>query len=534
MKKKKKLLNLTLIAGLTLYPLSVSALQKSETVYSNLNSDGSIYKTVVSNHLSWITENEIEDESELKNILNINGEEEFNQNQNKLSWKSLGKDIFYQGETDKPQPIKTEIKYFLNEEEKNIEEMLGKEGNIKIEFTFTNNLKNMIRINGINNELCTPFVTTIGTIIDSENNKNFKINNGKIINTGTRNMVVGLASPGLYESLNIKELKELNKITLTYETTNFSMNSIYIVSTPKLLEETDLKIFDSMDNLYNNMQELQKNMDKLENGIIELEKGTSTLSNGSKELVNGIKEAKNAINRLNNGSLALEKGLKQIVLALENASSELNKINSANSLNQLNTLKKENTNTINLLIEKTGTNLENLTKLYIQNNLKDYEGNEPYLLNIKSTYELICLLNMNNKSINTTIESLKNTTSNINTLITSLKNATNELSKGATNLSYGLTNLKKGIDKIYNGSTSLDAGIQDLNKGANTLCNGAKDYNKLGIQKLNNHVKMIKNYTNKFESLLDLSKDYNGFTSKNSNTTNFISIIKPIKITYKR
>ena len=252
MKKSQKLLNLTLITGLALSPLSVSALQKTETVYSNLNSDGTPYKTVVSSHLSWIDDGDIEDDSELKDILNINGEEEFTQKDNKLSWKSIGKDIFYQGKTEKQQPIKTEIKYFLNEEEKTPEEMLGKEGNVRIEFTFQNQLKNIVRVNGINTEIYTPFVTTVGTMIDGNNNKNIKITNGKVISTGTRNMIIGLASPGLYESIGLKELKDLNKITLNYETTSFSMNSIYIVSTPKLLEETDLKIFDQMDALYNN------------------------------------------------------------------------------------------------------------------------------------------------------------------------------------------------------------------------------------------------------------------------------------------
>lgn len=534
MKKTNKLLNLTLITGLALSPLSVSALQKTENVYSNLNYDGSSYKTVVSNHLSWIEEGDIEDDSELKDILNINGEEKFTQTQNKLSWKSLGKDIFYQGKTEKQQPIKTEIKYYLNEEEQNPEEILGKSGQVKIEFNFQNELKNIVRINGRNTEIYTPFVTTIGTMLDSQNNKNIKITNGKVIGTGSRSMIVGLSSPGLYESMGLNELKDLNKITLTYETTNFSLNSIYIVSTPKLLEETDLKIFDKMDALYNDMQELQKNMDKLEAGISELEKGSSSLKVGSQDLVKGLKSAVSAVTQLKDGSVSLNNGLNQIVTSLETVEKELNKMNLQNSLNSLLTLKAQNTNTITALVQKTNMSIEELTNLYTQNNLVNYTGDNQTLLSIKSTYELIYLLQMNNEAINTTITTLKGLNEKVNALLPTLKNALQQSATGANQLSNGLKELQSGINKLYNGGVSLEKGTTQLYQGANTLNKGANEFNSKGINKLNNYVKTLHNYSNKLEALIKLSEDYKGFTSNNSNSTNFIGVIKPAKITYKK
>ena len=534
MKKSQKLLNLTLITGLALSPLSVKALQKTENIYSNLHSDGSSYQTVVSSHLSWIDEGDVEDESELKDILNINGEEKFSQNGTKLSWKSLGKDIFYQGKTEKPQPIKTEIKYFLNDEEKSIEEMLGKEGKVRIEFTFHNDLKNIVRVNGINTEIHTPFVTTVGTMLDSTNNKKIQITNGKVISTGNRNMIVGLASPGLYESIGLKELQNLNNITLSYETTNFSLNSIYIVSTPKLLEETDLSIFNKMDSLYDNVQELQKNMDKLEQGIIELEKGTTSLTTGTNELVNGIKNATNALEELKNGAISLDNGLKQILFSLENAEQEIAKMNLTESLTKLSTLKNQNTVTINSLISKTGYTIEELNNFYIQNDLANYKGTDETLQNIKSTYELIVLLQTNNEAINTTITNLKKINNQLNSLIINLKDAITTTSKGATTLSNGLNELKNGLNKIHNGAISLNNGATELNKGANSLKDGASEFNKQGINKLNMYVKTVKNYTNKLEAMLALSENYKGFTSQNSNSTNFISTVKSTKITYQR
>lgn len=534
MKKSKKILNLSIIASLACSPLSVLALEKSETVYSNLNYDGTSYKTVISNHLSWLKEGDIEDDSELKNILNISGDETFEKNETKLSWKSVGNDIFYQGETEKELPIKTEIKYYLNDEEKNLEEMLGKEGKVKIEIHFQNTIKNIVKINGRNTELYTPFVTTIGTMLDSKQNKNIAINNGKIISTGTRNMVIGLASPGLYESMGLKELKGLDDITLSYETTNFSLNSIYIVSTPKLLEDADLKIFDKMDELYNSMYELQKNMDLLEAGAKELENGASALTTGTKELTEGLKSANAAIEELRKGSITLDNGLTTIITSLQNAKKELSNTNLEKSLTSLTTLKTQNTNTINILIKKSGMSETQLANLYVQNKLSEYQGTEEQLLNIKSTYEMILLLKANNTAIDSTIATLKDLTSKLETLLTSLNQALTSAETGAKQLSNGLTKLKTGINTIYNGAITLNNGTSKLYQGASSLSSGATTFNKQGIVKLSGYVNTLKNYSNKLEALTKLSEDYKGFTSTNSKSTNFISVVKSSKITYQR
>lgn len=534
MKKYQKIINYVLVSGLILSPLSVHASMKTENVYTTLNESGSQTKTMISNHLSWVNKETLKDDSELRNILNISGEETFEKKENLLTWNALGKDIFYQGTTEKELPIKTTIKYYLEDEEKEMKDIIGKSGNVKIKINFENTLKNLVQINGKNTELYTPFVTTIGTMIDAKNNTNLKINNGKIISTGTRNMVIGIASPGLYESLNLKEFQKLNEITIEFVTTNFNLNSIYIISTPKILEDTDLKIFEKMDELYNNMYELQKNMDKLEAGTKELEIGASNLVNGSNELQKGIFNATIAIEKLKQGSNSLDNGLKEIITSLENAKKELSNTNINTSLNDLNTLKNQNKNTYQALIKKTGLDENTLASTYTQYNLKDYTGNDEKLLALKSTYEMTLLLKSNNKAIDNTITTLQGINLKLLTLLENLNNAIKATEHGSKNLTNGLEELKAGMTKLQKGSTALTNGTNDLYQGTINLKNGTTTLNQQGIKKLNNYVNVLKNYSNKTEALLELSKNYKGFTSKNSNTTNFISIVKPTKITYKR
>ncbi len=534
MKKTQKILNLMIINTFICFPINTLAMEKSETIYTHLNNDGSPYKTVVSNHLSWVKDETLEDDSELKEILNISGEETFSKNQNQLSWNALGKDIFYEGKTEKELPIKTEIKYYLNEEEKNPNEIIGKNGNIKIEFTFKNQKENLIKINGQNKTIFTPFVTTIGTVINGESNKNFSINNGKIINTGSKNMIIGLASPGLYESIGLNDLKELNKITITYETTNFSLNNIYIVSTPKLLNQNDLTIFNKMDLLSNNMKTLETNMNKLENGAKSLEDGTKSLVYGTSELTKGITAAKNGITNLKTGANSLEKGLNQIIISLNEVKKELTKNNLEQSLQELNTLKKQNNTTKINLVNKTGLTEEQIKNVYTTNNLKNYTGTDTNLLNIKNTTELIMLLEANNKAIDSTITTLTNLNNKLNNLLNTLESTLQTAHNGSIQLNNGLEELNNGINNLYNGSINLNNGATKLQEGAKTLSIGSNELNKNGIKKLVNYTNTIKNYTDTLEALQDLSKNYNGFTSKNSNNTTFISVTKSTKITYTK
>jgi len=170
MKKITKAMSIMMIGWILLQPLSANALTKTETVYTTLDATGNITTSSVTNHLFIKNEQTIEDESELKEILNINGDESFTQNENKMIWNTNKKDIFYRGVIEKTQPITMDIDYYLNGEEKDVKEIIGKSGDIKIQIKFTNNLKNKVKVNGKMETLYTPFITTVGMVLDNEKN----------------------------------------------------------------------------------------------------------------------------------------------------------------------------------------------------------------------------------------------------------------------------------------------------------------------------------------------------------------------------
>ena len=259
---------------------------KEESVYSKIDTDGNVYKTTISNHLKNTDNSEIiKDMSDLMNIEPLS-DNEFKKSDNTITWKSNGDDIYYQGDYEKEIPIDIKIKYSLNGEEINKEEIVGKSGNVKIIYEFTNKESRRVNVNGKVETMYVPFVVGLGTVIDNKNNKNIEILNGKEIDNGSKTMVFGIAMPGMQESLGInkKDIEIPNKIEISMEAKAFEMNEIYCFASPKIIEEGDLKIFDKLDKVYDMANELKNASSMLVDGTTKLSEGSKKLNNGTNEL----------------------------------------------------------------------------------------------------------------------------------------------------------------------------------------------------------------------------------------------------------
>ena len=293
-KTKNKIISGTLLCTMCTYTLPVFAYTKDETVYSKMNSKGEKYQTIVSTHIENNGELElINDMSNLVNIENTNGDEEFTQEGNSLVWKADKKDIYYQGESQKDLPIACDVKYQLDGKEVKAEELLGKSGHVKITIQYTNKEEHMVNINGSQQKMYTPFVVVAGTVLQNDKNKNIEISNGKVINDGSKAMVMGMALPGLQESLNVKkaDMEIPNDIEISMDATDFELGNVITFVTPKVLEEKDLSIFDELDKIYNQVKTLQTASNQIQEGSQTLAEGTNQLASGTKDLKQGTNVA---------------------------------------------------------------------------------------------------------------------------------------------------------------------------------------------------------------------------------------------------
>lgn len=488
-KKERKVINMkkiiTLILGISIVfvPKSAYAYQKEETVYAKLDPSGNVYSTKVNIHLKNDKNVDLlKDYTDLENIINTNSNHTYQKNEKLLTWESNGNSIFYEGTTNKELPIKTEITYTLDGKNISLEELLGKKGHVKINIRYNNKLVTRKDINGKKTNLYTPFLVTTGMVFDNELNHNIEVNNGKVIENGKQYMILGLSSPGLYESLDIDEVKDFDTITIKLDTNKFELPDIYSVITPKLIEEKDLEIFDQMDELIESMDKLEENILALESGAKDLKKGINLLTKGSKEIEKSITLVLNNLKILNDGTEKLEKGLNDTLNALKMAKKQI----------------EEN------------EELDNIKKLIIENK----KSSDIDLLKTTAYLEKL-------------YEEVTDTT-----LIDNLIDTLSKLVVASSKINEGTTSLRNGVETLNSKTKEFTNGVNKIEKGTDKLYDGIKEYNKEGIQELVKKTSDANDFTTKLDTLLDLSKNYKTFSyNKNKNaSTKFIYIISGVKV----
>ena len=266
---------------------------KEETVYVNADATGNSDEVTVSDWLknSGSVSGNLTDESILKEIKNVKGDETFTENGDQLTWNTAGEDIYYQGTKDKELPVSVKLTYFLDGKEVKPDELKGKSGHLKIQVQYTNNEKKTVTVDGKEEEVYTPFIMMTGMILPNETFSNVTIDNGKVISDGSRNIVVGFGMPGLKDSLDLDEetTKEAEDKGVTIpenfemeaDVTDFTMSSTFTVALTDLLDDMD------MDNIID-VDSLKDSLNELEDAALELVSGSGTLADGASTLADGV------------------------------------------------------------------------------------------------------------------------------------------------------------------------------------------------------------------------------------------------------
>lgn len=279
---------------------------KEETVYVNADATGNSDEVTVSDWLknSGSVSGNLTDESILKEIKNVKGDETFTENGDQLTWNTVGEDIYYQGTTDKELPVSVKLTYFLDGKEVKPDELKGKSGHLKIQVQYTNNEKKTVTVDGKEEEVYTPFIMMTGMILPNETFSNVTIDNGKVISDGSRNIVVGFGMPGLKDSLDLDEetTKEAEDKGVTIpenfemeaDVTDFTMSSTFTVALTDLLDDMD------MDNIID-VDSLKDSLNELEDAALELVSGSGTLADGASTLADGVSSYTAGADELNAG-----------------------------------------------------------------------------------------------------------------------------------------------------------------------------------------------------------------------------------------
>ena len=308
-------------------PVNAGEPHKDETVYVLADANGSTNRIIVSDHLTNADHSAVmSEESILRDIENVKGDETFTENGGVRTWNAGGNDIYYRGTSDEELPIGIKVSYRLDGNEISADELAGKSGKVTIRFDYTNNKSEEKIINGERTEIYVPFAAVTGMMLDNDKFRNVEVTNGRIVNDGDRTFIIGTAFPGLAESLGAEDNGKISipgYFEVTAEATDFELMNTVTIATNELFNDIDLDLGDSeatltedIDKLSDAMNSLIDGSDKLHAGLSELlEKssaltdGTGALYEGAGRLNSGLADAKNGAAQLYAGSGKLSEGL---------------------------------------------------------------------------------------------------------------------------------------------------------------------------------------------------------------------------------
>lgn len=302
--------------------------EKTETVYSVLNSDGSISDTIVS---SWLHDedgiNNIKETLNLTDVKNIKSNEKPSKNGNTYTWNAKGNDVYYEGTATKQLPVSVKLRYELDGQEMSAKDMEGKSGHLKLTISFTNNYSEVKNINGKSIVIHPSYLAGGMLNMSTGNFTNVKCESGKIVNDGTNEMLAFANIPGLNETLRSAGLDKVNNqlgisddVTVEADVNNFDLGSIMVGMTNEIDLASELGEIGSVSELTDGIDQLMDADDQLIDGSKQLYDGTTQLKEGIAPLSSAypqIETLTNAFDQLHDGTTTLSTGLNQYTAGVD-------------------------------------------------------------------------------------------------------------------------------------------------------------------------------------------------------------------------
>lgn len=571
-----------------------------ETVYIIANADGSARKVIVSQQYDKDDPNAAQEaKATLTDAQNVKG------------------DNCWQGATDKALPVTTAITYTLDGKTVSAEDLAGKSGHVTIRFDYTNTQYETKTINGKSQKIYVPFAALTGTLLDSDRFTNISVTNGKLVDDGNRTVVVGMAFPGLQESLALDtdKLEIPAYVEISADVTGFALDTtLTVVSNSLFSDLDDGKLDDSaLDDLSADMDKLTDAMSQLMDGSGELYDGLGTLLSSSYTLSDGIGQLTNGLQTLDSNSAQLNAGAETVFhtlldtantqlaaqmagaglpepqkMTIENYSSVLSdllaQMDAAGTqaekiaLDQVTAAVNAQKDTIQADVtadirESVTTQVKDALRPQVQTgvltaqgkSMNDYnamtdeekaainaavdtqmqtdevkaqieaavdaqmQSAEIQALITQKTAENVDLLiqkNMASDEVQQKILSATQTGSAAAVQLRALKqqlDSYNVFYKGLKSYTAGVAEAKAGAVKINGSMPDLIDGVKKLRDGAGELADGLKQLNEEGIQKLVDAFDGdLSELSDRLQAVIDVSRDYQGFTMSSGNGVKFI------------
>lgn len=491
--------------------------EKEETVYAKAGPDGEINEVSAEIILRNPSENNsdlLSDVSELSEIMNQKGDEEFVQEGGQLFWENHGEDISYKGKSRGELPVDVRITYYLDGQEIEPDKLAGQSGEIRIRFDYENKEMRTVNVNGRDVTVHVPFAVMSAVVMPSDNFSDIEVDGGKVITMDDTNIVIGMTYPGIEADLKIdgydltEDLEIQDYVEITADAEDFELEFTATVISAGTFEDMDPDDLDDIEDMPDDMNELK-------DASGEIVDGTGELYDAAEEFKGYMNDYMEYIVMMKEGIASIQQGLGYIndnKKALQDGASGLQ-----SGLEQLNQGILVQAAAVLGITEPEQVNTENI-------------------LNILSANEALLTEKINS---NTATEEETALYAQIQTYI-QLLTSTSQLAEGSKQLTEGITTLNEGVDKLYEGTVSLhDAareivkagnelndGFGEMRDGIKELADGVKEFDEDGIQEVAKLADdRLLEFTGRVRALREADASYTNFSGLPEGTKGSVRFI---------
>ena len=289
-----------------------NGVDKAETVYAKANADGTVTETTVEVTLKAQDGQTIPDTAALRDITNKEGDEDYTCGaDNGLTWQNHGTSITYEGKSDAALPVTTRVTYYLDGQEIAPGALAGRSGRVRIRFDYTNHTRETVTVDGQDYTVCVPFTAVTALILDGTKFTNIEAENGKVMDLDGQTAVLGMAMPGLADSLCLSGFEPMKDVEIpaffeiSADVTDFALDFTATILTPSALDDLDLSGIEDLTDLSDALEKLTDATDEVADGAGALADGIQAYHDGFHQYADGVKN-------LNEGAQTLADGLTQL------------------------------------------------------------------------------------------------------------------------------------------------------------------------------------------------------------------------------
>lgn len=519
---------------------------KTETVYIKSDPEGNTKEITVETTLKHTSDGaDILDQSNLKEIRNARGDEEYTQGSDgSLIWENHGEDISYKGTSDAEPPVRVKVSYYLDGEQISPAKLAGKSGQVKIRFDYENTATQTVTVKKKAYEVQTPFLVMSALALPSDTFSNIQVTNGKLMNMDDQNLVIGYAMPGLTDSLQLSGYEVTEDIDIpeyvevTADAKEFELEFTATIITPGLLEELDTDDLKDADDFADGMDDLKDGVEDLDEGVGELYDGLGEFDDYLDEYTSGVTALRDAMNQLKDGAGKLNANSKALTDGAAALQSGLEQLSAALSASD----------------GKTGKSGESVSQEAAPGN-EAAAGQEAFAKTVaglsvaagedateeqKAALEALGLTAEDAKNLAAYAQTLSEAGAtagelqkNLQASVAALTAGSKQLSEGLAAYTTGVSQLYTGTEKVVEGGTTLCTaggelydGFGEALDGVRELRDGVRDFKDDGIAEL---TKLggsdFRNVINRLRAVKEADDSYDNFAGLAEGKTGSVRFI---------